>query len=56
MQYILPLMKYEWHVLGAFIVGGRYVLRLRPPFQNVANEQRQTRRRDLCGASVFHQA
>jgi hypothetical protein len=32
MQYTLRLMKYWWHVLGAFIVGGRYVLRLRPSF------------------------
>ena len=56
MQYTLRLMKYGLHVLGAFIVGGRFVLRLRPHLQHVVNEQPQTRCRGLCVASVFHQA
>ena len=56
MQYTLRLMKYCWHVLDAFILGCRCVLRLRPRLQHVAIEQPQTRRRDLYVASVFHQA
>ena len=44
------------HVLGVLRVGGRCVLRLRPRLQHVVNEQPQTRRRDLCVASVFDRA